>query len=223
MGYKVAALWAALAAAVLPAQSGTEPKPSPADYPVRGSVAKLSIGAEYMMHSFSAGRQTFIAKYYLVVEVALYPPKGERLMVDPGQFSLRVNGKKQALAPEAPEFVAASLKYPDWETHPHVEAGAGPIVAGRPESVGRFPGDPEAQQRLPNPAPPPTVDDRTGQDKQPPDTADQVALQTALSPGEAHGPVSGYLFFAYTGNVKRIRSLELDYAGPEGSAALPLL
>jgi hypothetical protein len=222
MGYRVAALLAMLAAA-LQAQSGTAPKASPADYPARGSVAKLSIGAEYMMHSFSGGRQTFITKDYLVVEVALYPAKGERLTVNTGQFSLRVNGKRQALAPQAPEFVAASLKYPDWETHRQMEASAGPIILGRPQSVERFPGDPEAQQRLPNPAPAPTTGDATGQDKEPAVTADQLAVQTALPESEAHGPVSGYLYFAYRGKTKRIRSLELDYAGPEGSTTLPLL
>ena len=175
-----------------------------------------------MIHSFSGGRQTFIAKDYLVVEVALYPAKGERVMVEASQFSLRVNGKRQALAPQAPEFVAASLKYPDWETHPQLEADAGPIILGRPQSVERFPGDPEARQRMPSP-PKPTLDDRSGQDKEPQVTADQLAVQAALPAGEVHGPVSGYLYFAYTGKIKRIRSLELDYAGPPGSATLPLL
>ena len=210
-------------AAALPAQSGTAPKASPADYPARASVAKLSIGADYMVHSFSAGRQTFIAKDYLVVEVALYPAKGERFIVDTGQFSLRVNGKKQAVAPQAPEFVAASLKYPDWETHRQLEAGVGPIIMGRPQSVERFPGDPEARQRVPNPPQPPATDDPSGQDNEPPVTADQLVVQTALPESEVHGPVSGYLYFPYRGNLKRIRSLELDYAGSAGSAALPLL
>jgi hypothetical protein len=221
MNYRMAALWAVLAV-VLPAQSDTAPKASPADYPTRGSLAKLSLGAEYMVHSFSGGSQTFIAKDYLVVEVALYPAKGERLVVNTAQFSLRVNGKKQTLTPEAPEFVAAALKYPDWETHRQLEAAAGPIILGRPQSVERFPGDPEAQRRIPNPGAP-TADDRRGYDKEPPVTPDQLAVQTALSGGEAHGPVSGYLYFAYTGKLKRIRSLELDYAGPAGNAALPLL
>lgn len=222
MGYRVAALLAALTS-VLAAQSGTSPKAGPADYPASGNAAKVWIGAEYMGHSFSAGQRTFITKDYLVVEVALYPAKGEHLMINTSQFSLRLNGKKQALAPQAPEFVAASLKFPDWETHQQIEANAGPIILGRPQSVERFPGDPEAQQRLPNPAPAPTVDDSSGVNKEPPVTADQTAVAAALPEGEAHGPVSGYLYFAYKSSLKRIRSLELDYEGPPGSAALPLL
>jgi len=220
MGYRVAMLSAVLAA-VLQAQSGTTPKASPADY--RGGVAQLSLGAEYMAHSFSGGRQTFIAKDYLVVEVALYPAKGERLVVNAGQFSLRVNSKKQALAPQAPEFVAASLKYPDWDTHPQLEAAAGPIILGRPQSVERFPGDPEAQRRVPNPPQAPTIDHPGEQDKEPPVTAPQLVVEIALPEGEIHGPVSGYLYFPYTGKIQHIRALELDYAGPAGSTALPLL
>jgi hypothetical protein len=97
-------------AGALSAQYGTATKASPQDYPARAKLEKLSIGAEYLVHSFSSGRQMFIAKDYLVVEVALFPANGQILLVNTGDFSLRVNGRKQALLPQGAEIVANSRR-----------------------------------------------------------------------------------------------------------------
>ena len=163
----------------------------------------------------------FIAKDYLVVEVALFPANGASLLVNAGHFSLRVNGRKQALSPQAPEFVAASLKYPDSDTGPRATAALGPLVLGQPRPVERFPGDPNART---GPAPPraPT-DNPSGQDQAPPVKADELVVQAALPEGEHHGPTSGFLYFPYRGKISRIRSLELVFASPAGSTTLPLL
>ncbi len=222
MGSRRLAALLVVCAGVLPGQYGTSRKASPGDYPVHASMEKLSIGAEYMVHSFSGGRQTFIAQDYLVVEVAMFPIRGARVVVNAGHFSLRVNGAKHVLEPQGPEFVAANLKYPDWETRPRMEASAGPVIFGRPTSVERFPGDPRpGQERLPNPpkAPP---DDPSGQEREPSVSAEELVVQTALPEGEAAGPVSGYLYFPYKGKVTKIRSLELQYAAPAGRASLVL-
>ncbi|MFN7997239.1 MAG: hypothetical protein U0Q18_26725 [Bryobacteraceae bacterium] len=208
-------------AVALAAQSGTEPKPGAADYAVHAVIGKFAIGAEYMTHSFSGGGQTFVAKDYLVIEVAVFPPRGEHAVVSTSQFTLQVNGKKQVLYPQAVEFVAASLKYPDWETRPRLEAGAGPVIFGRPGPVERFPGDPQAR-RLPAPPRPPDANP-SGQEPQQPVSADEIATQTALPEGEWRGTVSGYLYFAYKGKAKNIKSLTLHYAGPAGNAPIPLL
>jgi hypothetical protein len=208
-------------AGTLAAQSGTVPKASELDYPVRAKLEKLSIGAEYLVHSFSSGREMFIAKDYLVVEVALFPAKGEKNLVIAAHFSLRVNGRKQALLPQAPEFVANSLKYPDRQSGPHAVAGLGPLVLGQPRTTERFPGDPNARTGAPPPQSP--TDNPTGADQQPPVTADELALQTALPEGEHRGPASGFLYFPYRGKVAHIRSLELVFTGPGGSATLPLI
>jgi len=220
MPYRAVLLLPALAGA-LAAQYGTTPKASEQDYPVRAKLEKLAIGAEYLVHSFSSGREMFIAKDYLVVEVALFPAKGESLLVNAGNFSLRVNGRKQALSPQGPEFVAASLKYPDMDTGRHAVAALGPIVLGQPPPVERFPGDPNART---GPTPPraPT-DNPSGQEKEPPVKAEELVVQAALPEGEHHGPTSGFLYFPYRGKIKSIRSLELVFAGPAGSTTLPLL
>src|SRR6266511_3167448 len=126
------------------AAEGAEAKAKAADYPAHAAVGGLEIGAEYMVHSFSGHGQTFIAKDYLVVEVAMYTRTADRLELSQGQFALRLNGKKQVLLPQTPAFVAASLKYPDWEYNrfAQVYAGAGNtgVTIGRPQTVERFPG-----------------------------------------------------------------------------------
>src|ERR1700733_2450745 len=101
LSYRLVTLFLALAAA-LPAQYGTTPKPRAEDYPRHAAAEGLSIGADYTIHSFSGGREMFIAQDYLVVEVALFPEKGKTLAVNARQFTLRLNHKKDALAPQAP-------------------------------------------------------------------------------------------------------------------------
>jgi len=205
---------------MLAAQYGTTPKASAQDYPARATLEKLSIGAEYLVHSFSRGRDMFIAKDYLVVEVALFPANGQTLLADSGHFSLRVNGHKQALAPQTPEIVAATLKYPDPNSGVHSVEQVGPVVFGQPRPAERFPGDPNARTNPPRPVP---DDNLGGLDKQPPIKAEELVVQAALPGGEHRGPTSGYLYFPYRGKVSHIRSLELIFAGPAGNATLQLL
>lgn len=201
-------------------RTGTAPKASAPDYPAHATLQKLSIGAEYLVHSFSSGRQMFIAKDYLVVEVALFPAKGENLEVNAGHFTLYVNGRKRAISPQAPEFVAESLKHPDQSSGLHPVAALGPIVLGQPPPAERFPGDPNGRTGTPPRAP---GDDSSGVDKELPLTAEDLVVQAALSDGEHHGPTSGFLYFPYRGNIHHIHSLELVFASPAGDATLPLM
>jgi len=115
-------------------------------------------------------------------------------------------------------MVAASLKYPDWERRPNLEAEAGVgnagVIVGRPQTAERFPGDPRpAQQRLPRPPQAPPPENRSGLEKPEPVKADELALSAALPEGSARGPVSGYLYFAWKGKPGSIKSLELIYQG----------
>ena len=222
MARRAALLLPALAAALTAQPIGTTPKASAQDYPAHATLDKLSIGAEYTVHSFSRGREMFIAKDYLVVEVALFPAKGQSLLVNAGNFTLRVNGRKQALSPQAPEIVANALKYPDPNTasgvHPTV--GLGPVVLGAPPPVERFPGDPTVYHPRPTQAP---TDSPTGLDQEPPVTADTLVVEAALPEGECHQPTSGFLYFPYRGKIRHIRSLVLVLASPAGATTLPLL
>jgi hypothetical protein len=207
--------------------SGTTPKPQPADYPAHAQLGQVALGAEYLGRSFFVRGQSFFTPDYLVIEVAVYPAKGERLAISSGQFTLRLNGKKQLLFAQSPGFVAASLKYPDWERRGTLEVTGGVgdtgVILGRPERVERFPGDPRpGQTRLPAPPKAPAPQDPSGLEKEPPVSADEGVVEAALPEGQAAGPVSGYLYFAYKGKLKSIRAIELLYEGPGGKGGLHL-
>ena len=205
----------------------TTPRDRVADYPAHAMDGRTGVAAEYLAHSIPAGTQTFIASDYLVVEAALYPIPGEPIEMGTSTFKLRLNGKKETISAEEPGFVAASVKYPDWEQRKNVEVQGGigdtAVVLGRPPVVGRFPGDPTPQQsRLPRGPTAPPPDDRNGIEKEDPARAEDVIAQKALPEGRAEKPLSGYLYFRYRGRTKSIKSLELVYAGKSGPVTLKL-
>jgi hypothetical protein len=198
-----------LAATALACAQGTTPKPSAADYSVHAAAGGVPIGAEYMVHSFGAGEQMYVVENYLVVEVALYRPKDVMLPTDVTQFALRINGKKATLSPQPPSMVAASLSHPEWRQRPGVQVGAGPVIFGSPQTQPPFPGAP--QPRYPAPPRAPDAGPPGGIDKPKAATAAELLAQTAL-PTEPHrGPVSGFLYFPYTGKTSSIKSLELTW------------
>src|SRR5271157_5092610 len=86
---------------------GTETKPKVEDYEVHTQAQNFAIGAEFTVHSYSRGEASFLAKDYLVVEVAIFPPKGATFIVSIGDFNLRINGKKDLLDAQAATMVAA--------------------------------------------------------------------------------------------------------------------
>ena len=190
------------------AQGGTDPKPKVEDYGVHAQSKDIAIGAEFMIHSFSGQGQTYLAKDFLVVEVALYPPKGRSVNVNEGAFALRINGKKQALVPVASSMVAASLQHPEWHPGPEVDVGLGDtgVVLGRPAPT-QVPGGQPAP-RMPRVPPP---DNPGGIEPEHRVTAHELVVQTALPEGPHKGPVSGFLFFPYQGKTTSIKSLELLY------------
>jgi hypothetical protein len=205
------ALLLLLAAAVAIGQ-GTDPKPKAEDYDVHAETPKGALGAESMVHSFSGQGQTYIAKDYLVIEVALYPPKDETIQVHSFDFSLRINGKT-TLQPVSPSVVASALQHPDWQQQDrHVAAGAGvgntSVILGRP-TASRIPGGPEPQ-RLPRTSDPV---DHSGIDREPRIKAEELVVQTALPEDPHRGPISGYIYFPYKGKPSAIKSLDLLFEG----------
>ena len=214
-----------LAAATLRGE-GVTPKPAATDYPAHTAVSTLSIGAEYLVRSLPVQGRTFVLSDYLVVEVGIYSSGPDPVEVSSGHFTLRLN-KKDVLAPETPGFVAAALKYPDWEYRPRLEAAGGVgdigVILGRPADVERFPGDPRpGRTRLPAPTKAPAPEDRSGVEKPPPLRADEAVVSSALPHGPLKLPVGGYLYFHHKGKTKSIRALELLYQGPAGTATLRL-
>lgn len=196
----------------------TDPKPKPEDYPAEGRAQVLGkpvrIGAEFMVHSFSRGEESYIAPEFLVVEVALFPQAGSPLQVNLSQFMLRINGKKRPLMAQPPQLVASSLTHPEWRDRPRVEADAGVggmgVGLGRPRPVD-IPGmPPQPGTRLPNPPPVPK-DNPSGMEPRPHVKPEELVVQTALPELSTDHAVSGFLYFAYKGKTGTIQSLELLY------------
>jgi len=167
------------------------------------------------VHSFSRGEQTFIAKDYLVVEVALYPPKGQTVVIADAGFSLRINGRKPLLQPQPPSMAAASLAHPEWEqaagVRPEVgvSAGnAGVILGGPPRNPNPFPGSQPPGAPLPPRVQSPAEQSGLGKE---PVTGDVMLLETALVEGPHHAAVSGFLYFPFRGKIGSIKTLELLY------------
>jgi hypothetical protein len=213
------------AAALL--QGGTEPKAAATEYPAHTMAGEVALGAEYLVHSFSAGGETFFSPDYLVVEVAVYPPKGREVQLSNGNFMLRVNGKKAMLLPEPAEFVATSLKYSDWEYQRTAEADIGvggtDVILGRPIPSTRFPGDRrESERRRP---PVTNAPDKVpgGVEKRQSLTPAEAAVESALPEGAWAKPAGGHLYFRYKGKTKSIKKLELVYQQGERQTVLPLL
>lgn len=46
---------------------------------------------------------------------------------------------------------------------------------------------------------------------QPAKTASEIAVEAAMPEGKNRAPVSGFLYFAYTGRTKSIKKVELLY------------
>jgi hypothetical protein len=205
------------------ALAGTAPKTKPGDYPVQARVGDVEIAAAYLVHTLPAEGANFLVPDYLVVEIAIYPPKSEAVAVAAGQFRLRMNGKKEASA-DTPEMVAMSLKYPDWEGRhgPEPQVALGPVILGRTQPGERFPGDPGPN--IGQGPKPPTVpmDQPRDANRPPPQTAAEAAVALAFPDCPCLRPVSGYLYFRYDGKVKSIRSLDLIWQRGEQQATIRL-
>ena len=198
----------AAASACFAQSLGTVPKPKAEEYEVHSLAGQTGVGAEYMVHSFSAGEQTYLVDGYLVVEVALYPPKGMEVQVRAPEFTLRINGKRP-LAAAVPQMVATKMARPEWRQGPRLEGDAGlgnvGVVLGRPTPT-QAPGGPPVT----GPTPPRAPDSTPGGAARPePERADEVLVRTALPEGDFEGPVSGYLYFPFKGKSTSVKSVEL--------------
>jgi hypothetical protein len=204
----------------------TAPKANADSYPAHAATEAVAIGADFAVHTFVAESETYLADKFLVVEVGLYPRGTDVIAISASQFRLRINGKRLVYS-QPPEFVAAALKYPDWEVRPQVTAGAGVggtgVMIGGRQDVERFPGDPRpSQRRLPAPPRVPEGDERSGvpqNDRLPPDEAVRGA---ALMDTRTSKASAGYVFFPWKGNMKKVKRLDLLYSGPGGDVVIPL-
>ena len=203
---------AILAFALAAHAQGTEPKASAAEYPVHAESGNLAIGAEYMVHSFGSGEQMYLAERYLVVEVALFPPKGQSVTADAARFALRVNRKKTLLYAQSPALVASHLNQREWETTRGVEAdlgvGGANIGLGHPQERDPVTGMPTGR-RLPNPPRAPDAGVPGGGEARQRERPEELLIRTALPEDPRRGAVSGFLYFPYQGKASGLKSIDL--------------
>jgi hypothetical protein len=179
-----------------------DPRAKATDYPAHAESDHVAIGAEYLVHSFSNGRQSFFVPGYLVVDAAVYPHG--LLVIKQAHFKLLLNGQT-ALAPQDAGMVSYSL-----QSFGYLDSG------GRGGS--QFPGD----NRGNGPPPPAQAPDPAHPERDLNETADAALRRTTLQEGEFHGPQSGYLYFPFDGKTKKIKSLDLVYKDDAGELTVKL-
>ncbi len=204
----------ALVPALLAGQEGIPARESAAEYKAQAALGTATtIGAEFLGRTVPAPNASFLLKSYVVVELAVF---AREFALPMERFSLRLNGKTALLAQTA-GMVGASLKYPSWESQRQVVASAGVgdanVILGR-DRAARFPGDRRAG--TPPPGAPVSVTEETG--AEPWDWVGKLAWPD----GTVKGPAGGLLYFPYSGNLGKLKKIELLYTGPDGQAALVL-
>ncbi len=179
------------------------PRATPGDYQTHTEVGPITIAAEFTGHSAPTPEAVYTTEDYVIVEIAFFGPADAKLKLAYQDFSLRVNGKKAPLAAVPYEFVAKSLKDPEWV----------PPDTGESKSKSSF--GTGGQSGDPKPLPPkmPFELQRTMQLR---------VKKAALIDGERPVPVAGLIFFEHRGKVESLRSIELMYAGAAGKATLTL-
>ena len=180
---------------------------TPADYQAQAKVGNVTIGAEFTGHGIPNPRQPLNSEDYVAVEVGLFGPPDARFTIGVAEFSLRINGKKVPIPNQPWGLVAKGVRDLEW-----VSPDA---VPGAPKSKGSVGGAGGGAASEPPPVTPKVpIDVLRGW---------QMAVRnSALAQGDRALPQAGLIFFPYRGKVDSIRSLELTYEGPAGTATLTL-
>jgi hypothetical protein len=187
---------------------GLPPRTAPSDYPAQAKMGAITLAGEFAGHGVPTPDGPLSSDSYVVVEVAFFGPAGTRLAISFNDFSLRINGKKNATPGEPYERVGTSVKDPEWAPPEKPEKGGG---GGILSSGGGGGGGGNDTSKEP-PRPPAELRRAWA----------QRVKKAALADGERALPQDGLLYFSYGGNAKSIRSLELIYAGAAGKATLTL-
>ena len=177
---------------------------TPADYQAHAQAGAITIAAESKGHSIPTPLGTLTTTDYLVIEAALFGPPDSRLLLSVGDFSLRVNGKKNILPGQPFGMVFRSLKDPELEPPSSSKSKSNLSTGGSGQADS---GAPPAPVKIPV---------ETVRSMQ------QRTRQASLTEGDRLLPQAGLIYFQYSGKVDGIRSLELIYNGPAGAATLTL-
>jgi hypothetical protein len=189
----------------------------PARFPHTATVGGFTVRAIFTGRSMLSAERSVFVRDHLLVEVLVTPPNGNTDRIDTSAFALRINGESYPRLAQSPGVAAYSVRNPDWQQGPRLEAGAqvggGRVVwdsAGR-NTHPRFPGDPRVPPRRP-------TDDREAARVADASELDALAVQEYAFPeGVVLEPVAGYLYFPADIDLSKIRKLELLFQPGERS------
>jgi hypothetical protein len=178
------------------------PRATPADYQAQAKAGSVIVAADFGGHGVPTSDGIYSTEDYIIVEVGLFGPAGSKLNVSYRDFSLRINGKKQAQPAQPYEGAFGSLKDPEWV--PPVAPEKSKTSLGG----GGNPGDP------PPAAPKMPMELRLAME--------QKVKKAAIPDGERALPMAGLLFFQHGGKTSGLKSIELVYDGAAGKCSLKL-
>jgi hypothetical protein len=185
---------------------GLPPRATPGDYQFRVQTGSVTVCAEFMGHGVPTEEGgPYNTESYVVVEAALFGAPGAKIQLSYKDFSMRINGKKQAVPSQPYVTVFPNLKDPEWEPL----ASATNLAA---TSVGGAGGSQSDRFKQAPPKMPMALRH----------VMEQRVLKASLSEGDRALPQAGLLFFEWHGETKGIHSMELLYSGPAGKATLTL-
>jgi len=185
------------------AAQGLPPRTSPADYQAQARAGSVTIAAEFSAHSVPLAEGPLTTGDFVVVEAAFFGPAGARLIMGPGNFSLRINGKKMPVPAVPAGLVLKSLKDPSWEPLVNSEVGKTKLDTGGGGGRGGQ-DEPPAPPKMP-------IELVLAMEKR--------TKKASMPEGDRALPQSGLLFFPFG---SKVRSAELIYDGPAGKATLNL-
>lgn len=201
-----------VAASTVLAQSelhvGIAPRTAPSDYQAKAVAGEITIAADFVGHAVPTGLNPLTNEDFVAFEAALYGPDGKKMQISWEHFSVRINGKKMPTPSQPVGATLRSLKDPEWVPDEPVgeKAPKGSVNAGAGGQ--RQPGEP--------PPPPPKMPFPLRR------AMEQKATKVAMPEGERALPVGGLLFFPYRGKDTSIKTIELIYTGPAGTATLTI-
>jgi hypothetical protein len=180
---------------------GLPPRAAPGDYQTHIQAGSVTLAAEFTGHSLPTPDAVLSTENYVAVEVGFFGQPGAHLNLSPGDFSLRINGKKAPSPAQPYAVVFKSLKDPNYVT-------PGGNAAKSKTSLGGG-GDQNASPL------PPIVHIPIDVER----TMEQRVQKAALPEGDRPLPQAGLIFFEHHGKVT---SVELTYTGAAGTAILTL-
>ena len=188
---------------------GMPPRATPVDYMAQAVAGPITIAAEFTGHGINTTQGALTTEDYVVVELGIFSTGGARVKLSAEDFTLRINGKKQAQPAEPFLVIRPSLKDPEWEPpiNNKSKSKTGMTGGGGDEGGGNKNDPPPEPPKMPFP-------ERRAME--------QRVLKMTMPEGDRATPVAGLIFFSYRGKVQNIKSLELLYNGPAGKATLNL-